>query len=123
LRADAVAAHAALLVGDTVTALGRLQALAPDAPPDSIPWLLWEPLGFERIALVRLLLATDRPRDAIAVASVFDSPEPLVYLLFLPASLELRADAARELGDLRSERRYRDRLAALRSHTEPFSHQ
>jgi hypothetical protein len=52
---------------------------------------------------------------AIDVANVFDSAWPLIYTLYLPESLQLRAEAAAALGDKQMESRFRARLAALRS--------
>jgi len=44
---------------------------------------------------------------------VFDHAVPIVFLPFLPASLELRRRAAEQLGQAREARAYAARLAAL----------
>jgi hypothetical protein len=115
LLAHSAAAYSALARGDTSGALARLSALVPNAPPG--PYLEWdiaEPLGYERLTYARLLLATGRAQQALETASVFDSSLPIVYVAFLPASLELRAEAATALGRADLAAHYRERLAALR---------
>ena len=51
---------------------------------------------------------------SLRVASAFDSPQPIAYLIYLPASLEPRAAAAQRLGRPALARDYSARLAALR---------
>jgi len=51
--------------------------------------------------------------EALDVAGVFDSSQPMSYALFLPASLEVRVRAAAALGRRVLAARYRERLAAL----------
>ena len=97
LIADAVAAHASLARGDSAEALRRFEALVPTAPVPELVWDLVEPLAVERLVLMKLLLANGRTREALDVGSVFDSQQPLMHLLLLRASLELRVRAARAL--------------------------
>jgi hypothetical protein len=60
-----------------------------------------------------LLQAKGRNAEALRVAEEFDHPDPVTYLLYLPASLRIRAAAARELGDEASAWRYGRRLKEL----------
>ncbi len=71
------------------------------------------PLAVERITLSEILLRRGEYRAAIDVASLFDHPEPLVYVAFLPASLSLRLRAAEALGQTEEASRYRKRLGML----------
>jgi tetratricopeptide (TPR) repeat protein len=114
LLADAVAAHAALAAGDTSVALRRLRLLRPTAPPDSMPWSLAEPLGPERLLLAQLLVAKGEPHEALEVAEVFDSQEPLIYALYRPASLVVRQRAAEQLGNRALARRFSSMLESMR---------
>jgi serine/threonine-protein kinase len=111
---QSMTAQAALARSDTTEALRRLRSLTPTAPYDGLAWWPWESLAGERIALAELLLARQEYAEAVRVASVFDSPASVVYLVYLPASLAIRLQAARGLGDARLERSVRERLAALR---------
>ncbi len=70
--------------------------------------------GAERLALARLLLARHADQQALDVASVFDSRWVLIYVQYLPASLELRAQAATSLGNPALASHYLARLAALK---------
>ncbi len=106
-------AHAAAARGDTTTALAQLLDLVPNAPAaGSLAWSVAESLGPDRLLLARLLLAEGRFRQALDVATAFDAPAPVVYPLYLAASLELRARAAEALGDPRGAAHYRRRLDA-----------
>jgi len=114
LSASALLAHAAEARGDTSAALRRFTAvLSEGIPGELLAWDQLGPRGSERLALARLLMSRGEFQRAIDVASVFDSPWPLIYTLYLPASLKLRAEAAAALGDARLEERFRGRLAAL----------
>ncbi len=64
--------------------------------------------------MARLLAARKDYRKALDVANVFDTAWPSIYLLYVPASLELRAGAATALSDDGMAPRFRKRLAALR---------
>jgi serine/threonine-protein kinase len=119
LLAQSLAARATLALGDTAAAIRRLRALVPTSPShQDLTWGPWESLGGERLLLAQVLLARGKPADAYEVAQAFDSPVPIPYLMYLPASLELRIRAAQELGDYRQVDRLVSRLHRLRS-SEP----
>ncbi|MEO7987594.1 MAG: protein kinase [Gemmatimonadales bacterium] len=103
----------ALLRGDTAAAVGALRTLLASAPQTDLDWDLGAPLAPDRMLLARLLLAQGHARDAIRTAAAFDHPTPIVFLPYLPASLELRRRAAEALGETREARTYMDRLTAL----------
>lgn len=70
-------------------------------------------LALERLEYARLLMARGQYERAIDVANVFDSPWPVVHLLYLRPSLTLRAEAAAALGDRPLEESFRSRLRRL----------
>jgi len=115
LFAACLSAHVALAEGDTARAIRLLDGLSPNVRRGSL-YYPWESLGLERLLLARLLLARGRYSDAYREATVFDSPGAanLIYPVFLPASLEIRLEAARMLGDHRTTERMESRLSALR---------
>ena len=115
LAAGAMLAHVALARADTTEALRRFTAvLSGGVAGDQLIWDPVAPRGGERLALARLLLSRAQFQRAIDVASVFDSAWPLIYTLYLPESLHLRAEAAAALGDREMESRFRARLATIR---------
>jgi tetratricopeptide (TPR) repeat protein len=115
LLARSLAAHVPLTVRDTALALQRLEELvAEPMPAPELAWDVAAPRAAARLLLARLLLARGEPRRALAVASVFESGWPSIHVLYLPASLELRADAADRLGEDALAAHFRSRLAALR---------
>jgi len=119
LGARAMRAHVALARADTAAALQLFSAVLSEGFPGGLlAWDLAAPRGSERLQLARLLMSRGEFRRAIDVASVFDSAWPLIYTLYLPESLRLRAEAAAALGDADLASRYQDRLAALRSGRE-----
>ncbi len=107
-RTDHVAremsAHVALAEGDTTRAIQLLRALKPYGRRSNLE-NPWGSLGLERLTLARLLLAKGRYDEAYRVATSFDSPgaSNIVNTVFLRASLEIRLEAARALGNKRSE--------------------
>lgn len=109
---QALDARLVLLQGDTADAIARLRAVLSSATQANLDWGMGASLAPERLLLAQLL-AGRQPRQAIRTAAVFDHPVPAVFLPFLPASLELRRDAAKALGDSRKAREYADRLVAL----------
>ena len=116
LLAASLRARATLARGDTAGAIRLLRALTPNtASLQDLTWNPWESLGGERLLLARLLLARSRASEALEVASGFDSPAPVCYLMYLPASLTIRMRAAEQLGNVRLAQVSRERLAALRS--------
>jgi tetratricopeptide (TPR) repeat protein len=116
LLARSVAGHAMLASGDTAAALRLFDELTGDGVSGlDLNWDEANPRGSERLTLARLLLARGDYRRAIEVASVLDSPWPVVYAVYLPASLALRAEAAAALGDADLASRFQARLAGLKS--------
>ncbi len=115
LVAGILDARVALLMADTAVAIERLAALTPSAPRDWIQWQPWESLGPERLALAETLLARGEYERAASVAGLIDYPQPVVYLMYLPRSLEIRTRAADALGDADAAAVYRRRLASLTS--------
>ncbi len=112
---DALAQLARGTPADSVAAERALMALlALPARGEVVNWDESTPRGIERLTLARLLHARGAHQDAIAVANIFDSPWPLTYLQFLPASLELRARAAKALGNSADAAHFLARLSALR---------
>ncbi|MEO8576909.1 MAG: hypothetical protein ABI556_09425 [Gemmatimonadales bacterium] len=113
--ARSAAAFAALARGDSARALTMLESIMGEpVPSGDIVWDLVAPRGIERLTLARLLAAKKDYRKALDVANVFDAAWPSVYLLYVPASLELRARAAMALSDDGMAAGFRNRLAALR---------
>jgi Flp pilus assembly protein TadD len=114
LLAASLRARATLARGDSVEALRQLRALTPTATSrQDLAWDPWESLGGERLLLAQLLLAHRQAAGALEVARGFDSPVPVSYLIYLPASLSVRVQAAAQLGDTRLAKTSRQRLAAL----------
>jgi tetratricopeptide (TPR) repeat protein len=112
--ARSMAALTTLAAGDSARALIQLKALVDEPVPGAdLAWDLAAPRGAERLTLARLLAAKKDYRKAIDVANVFDASWPVIYLLYLPPSLELRAAAAQSAGDSDLAARFRSRLDAL----------
>jgi tetratricopeptide (TPR) repeat protein len=100
---------------DTTRAMELLTSLVPDAATTgSMAWDEAEPRGFERMLLGRLLLARGQAQRALDVTSMFDSSNPLVYAFYLTQSLELRARAARAVGDHAGAAAFEARLDQIR---------
>jgi len=110
ILAASLTARAAAARGDTTRAIELLSALTPTASSYGLRWNPWESLGGERVMLAELLLARGAAADAFRVASYLDAPAPIPYVMYLPASLDLRARAARSLGYQRAA----DQLAERR---------
>jgi hypothetical protein len=94
LLASSLAAWTALAYGDTTQALRLFDRLLPTGGDET-----WEDLGPERIVTAALHLARGENADAFRIASFFDAPGGVHYLIYLPQSLALRARAARAMGD------------------------
>jgi len=107
--------HVALAEGDTAEAIRIFDGLSPNVERGSL-YYPWESLGLERLLLARILLARGEYSDAYREATAFDSPGAanLIYPVFLSASLEIRSEAARRLGDHRTVEKMESRLNALR---------
>jgi hypothetical protein len=99
--ASALGARLDLLRGDTAAAVRRLGRLVSRSPRPDLASGLWESLGSERLLLARLLLRQGDYVGAMDAAAPLDHPQPLVYLIYLPASLDIREQAARQLGRTR----------------------
>lgn len=117
-----IEARVVLATGDSSRALQLLQAVTPTAGKQGLVWDPSASLGWERLTLAELLLERGQPREALAIASIFDAFGPVIYPIYLPASLELRARAAEELGNPRAATQYRDRLRELASDTDELTH-
>jgi hypothetical protein len=116
LLAASLRARTTLASGDSAGALRQLRALVPTtASQADLTWNPWESLPGERLLLAQLLLARNQIDEAVQVAANFDSPVPIVYLMYLPASLSLRIQGAERLGDPRLAQLSRSRMSALRS--------
>lgn len=113
LLSDAVAANLAVVKRDTATALSRLRALAATGTVDTLTWSLWEPLAVERLKLARFLMARGEFAEAASIASTFDHAQPIAFLPFVPASLEIRFAASRALGDAARASVFKRRLERL----------
>ncbi len=106
-------AHLLLARGDTSGAIAIFKTNAPRAPKIELSWRPNQSLVADRILLAQLYLAQGHPWDAIEWASVADAPAVLADVVFLPASLRIRALAADAVGDQRLARESRQRLGAL----------
>jgi tetratricopeptide (TPR) repeat protein len=109
----AMAARSALWRGDTVAAIARLRTVRALGPGGDLAWTLSAPSAEERLLLARLLLTQRDYRGAAKVAEVFDNQEPVAFVAFVPASLEIRAAAARGLGEGRAAAEFEARLADI----------
>ncbi len=115
LIAQILVAYASLAAADTAQAIELFRGLKATGRKRDISWQPWESLGAERMVLARLLEGQGRHEEAYRVAATLDHPEPIIYPLYLPESLELRARAADALGWRDVAARNRARLASLRS--------
>lgn len=88
--------------------------MAEPVSSTEIAWDFAAPRGMERMIYSRLLLARRDYRAALDVANVFDAAWPSVYLLYVPASLELRAEIAGAMANRQLAGQFRDRFDALR---------
>jgi len=110
LMGSVVNAYQVLARGDTTAALRAFGELSPTAARTVLQGSLWETLAAERLVYARLLLARGLPAAAHRVASVFDQSGFYLNPLFLRPSLEIRAQAARMLGDEGLRRQAEERL-------------
>jgi hypothetical protein len=101
--------------GDTAAAIAALSQLRVQGSYQDVVWQPWSSLGAARLLLARLLLASGKTREAIHAAAYLDALEPAPYLLYYRGSLEVREQAARELGDAALARAYRARIDALQT--------
>jgi eukaryotic-like serine/threonine-protein kinase len=108
LLARSLEAWAALAQGDTAQSLRAFDRLVPTG--GSAPW---EDLGPERVVTATLHLARGEYADAFRIASLFDAPGGVHYLMYLWQSLGVRARAARAMGNERLAAEMDRRLALL----------
>ncbi len=108
LLAGSLSAWAALARRDTGQAVQLLTSLTPIGDEEQ-----WDALGLERATLAEIHLARAQYSSALRVASFLDAPGSVGYVAYLPASLRVRALAARALGDGPLADRMERRLAAL----------
>ena len=113
LLTAALSVRLALLRGDSAGALKSLRRMRPSAPRPDLASGVWQSLASERLLLAELLLARGESAEALSVAGGFDHPQPLIYLMYLPASLAVRHQAVRRLGQADLAERFRQRLVAL----------
>ncbi len=110
LVAESLDAWVAVARRDTVGALRRFQGLVPAGGNDHM-----ESLGFERMEMAELYLDRKDYVNAFQAAKLIDSPAGVSYAVHLPASLKLRARAAREMGDEPLAREMERRAEAVRT--------
>jgi len=108
-----MAGRAALLRGDTVTAIANLRSARAMGTSGDLAWTFTAPAADERMLLAQLLLARHDYAGATKLAEVFDHQEPMAFLAYVPASLEIRAASARGLGEGRVAADFETRLAAI----------
>jgi tRNA A-37 threonylcarbamoyl transferase component Bud32/tetratricopeptide (TPR) repeat protein len=113
LMAGGIVARLTLARGDSARALAELAALAPDTTRSPLTWNPWESLGGARLLRARLLFAAGRYAESYRIASELDAPDPVPYVMYLPASLALRVRAAEQLGNHAAAALLRRRLTAL----------
>jgi hypothetical protein len=114
LLVDVLDAWMTLSRADTAGAIERFERLAPVAPPTTLGWGLWEPLGAEKVMLARLRLAGGDHVEALRQAGYVDHPQPVPYVAYLAESLTIRQLAAETLGKRGDAALYRSRLDRLR---------
>ena len=107
-----------LAEGDTTEAILLFAALTASGPRGRLAFP-WESLGVERLFQAKLLLAVGDYADAYNVARTFDSPGAVnvIYPLFLRESLEVRLQAAREMGNTGLVEHIESRIASLETGT------
>jgi len=113
LLARSLSAHLTLMEGDTAQAISLFESLNPVSPRDSLTNELPDALAPERFQLAELYLARGEFSKALETASVFDHPEPPVFIPFIPGSLRIRREAALGLGDEALAREFTQRLMDL----------
>ena len=112
-RIQALQGELALLRGERLDAVRLLEQALNAQVAGPLDWDITLTMPSERLQLARQYLALDRPAEALSTASAFDG-QPLGFLPFLAASLELRAQAGEKMGKDDLAARFRQRLARLR---------
>jgi hypothetical protein len=116
--AAALRAHLTLARGDTSGAIAGFRALRSVGPRTQFAWTYAEPLAVERLRLAELLAARGQWAEAFRAAEMLDHPYPVVFWEFVRPSLDLRLEAARQLGNRRMQDQVRNRLIRL-GQTDP----
>jgi tRNA A-37 threonylcarbamoyl transferase component Bud32 len=109
----AIAARAALMHADTAAAIQRLRGLRPWFTRPDLASGLWQSFASDRLLLSQLLLRRGAYDEALNIAGVLDHPQPLIYPMYLPASLAVREEAARRLGRAQLAEGYARRARVL----------
>lgn len=114
-RGDADFGEAIRLHHQVLRGQARVDTLRslPSTMRDELAWGFGAPFAPERLFLARTFLDEGRYVDAIREASVFDHGEPILFVQFVPVSLEIRLEAARHLGDRAAATEYEARLRSL----------
>jgi hypothetical protein len=113
LFARALDAHVALARGDTMRSLELLEGLRSVGTDNEILWSAGLSLAPERHLLAELQLARGLYREAYLSASVFDHPNAIMFLPYVPRSLEIRVEAAEAIGHRELARTLRRRLQSF----------
>jgi hypothetical protein len=108
-----MAGRAALWRGDTVGAIANLRAARAMGTSGELAWTFPAPAAEERMLLAQVLLARRDYGAAANVAEAFDHQEPMAFLAYVPASLEIRAASARGMGEGRAAAEFEARRAAI----------
>ena len=115
LFASALDAHLALARGDTARSMELLEGLRSVGTDNEILWSAGLSLAPERHLLAKLQAARGLYREAYLSAAVFDHPNAMMFLPYVPRSLEIRAEAAEAMGHGERARDFRTRLHSLGS--------
>lgn len=113
VRAQAIHAHRLLVDGDTAAALQEFSSLKASGGRAAIEWLPWPSFGWEHLVETRLRLARRDYVGALRSGSVFDSSEPMPFVLYRPESLRIRLRAAEALRRPDLVKRFQSLLAEL----------
>jgi hypothetical protein len=110
---DALRGWEAFARSDTASAIRTWSDIEQRGSPADLAWDLAIPMGVERRFLAELLLARGEAQRAYDVAASLDHPQPVAFLVHLPASLDIRAEAATRMGRTGEAAELRARLARL----------
>jgi hypothetical protein len=110
---NGISARLALLDADTARAIALLRHVAPAGGFSALEWGMQAPFGGEQLLLAELLFARGQFDEALLVADRLDHSAPIIYLVYLRPSLELRIKAAELLERADLAATIRKRLAKL----------
>ncbi len=111
--ARAMGAQLTLLAGDTTSAIEELRAVLPQGNRVDLGWRVPASLPLRYLTLAEVLLDRGSFSEALSIASVFDHPEPIVFLPFSTKSLQVRLEAARAVGNSSIAEEMSERLRGL----------